>query len=350
MEYILIYIFLLIITCFISTFIQKKSTIKDYFLIIILALIWSVYGAIWKYDVPGDRMNYVTWFKYVYPLYQNNFSMILQQNNEIGWFFYNVILTKMITNINFLFYLYSFFPIVATLLYLYKQTGSYKVLHLFFSISPIVLYTTYLCRQMNAYAFIILSIYFFKRKKYIFTVLFGFTSFLFHKTSLVCMIIYILYILVNKSIINKKTNIYFSIFLLFLLPIIPNIITVFFSVFHLDKWIIVNQISLSIFKGIPYLIIYIIFLNYKGNLKDINTKNNSFNAILCFFVFYFWLLSIFNTWIYRISIFFLFGYITISSFLLINEKRQIPKLVFLSSQFTLFILLLREIYLVSTYL
>ncbi|WP_050636074.1 EpsG family protein [Candidatus Stoquefichus sp. SB1] len=348
MKYVLIYLLLMAITCFLSLFVKKYNKYCDIFIIISIVLLWSTYGVVWPHDeILNDRFNYVTWFKNVYPLYSNNLSLIFQQNNEIGWFFYNVILTNIISNINLLFYIYMLPPVFISIVYLYKQDYPFKILHLFFAISPICLYSTYLCRQMNAYFFVVLGLYFLQKKKNVLSLLFMICATLIHKTAIVgILILVILWLLDSKKILTKKRVFTLSVLLVTLIPFMSYIMSSFLEVIGNNKWVISSStLSITTIKGLPYFIIFFIFLNYKSDY-EIGLFSN---GIQSFMIGYFYILTIYGYWIYRLAIYFLLGMMIVSAYLFIKMKNKYNRIIYLGSYGVIFIMLLREIYLLGSY-
>lgn len=238
-----------------------------------------------------------------------------------------------------------FFPILISIIIMYKQKVNFYKLHFLFSVTLIPYYCTYLSRQMFAYGFGMLAIYSYINSKKIISLLFVILAMLFHKSAVVIL----LAILLFEFITSKKKIIILALVSILSLPFLPIIISLTFTIFNINKWQINNNMifTIAILKSIPYLIIFYLGLKNYNVLK----KDNNLNIylIMTFLSGFFWITTSLGTWYYRLNIYFLFGVIM----LMFNELKLIKGkkdyLILLVSIYLIFFITLREIYLMSLY-
>lgn len=344
MNQVFIYLIYVGLTTIFALFVTNKKTVFNYFFILLIALLWSTYTLVWSYEVVGDRMNYVTWFKTVYPLYANNFYMVFEQSNEIGWVIFNTLLAKLFNNEKIALYIYMFFPILVTIIFMYKHKYQFYKLHFLFCLTFIPLYCTYLCRQMFAYSFGIIAIYAYTKNKKILSLLLTIVAMLFHKTAVVILLVGI----IIPFLKTKGRVLVFSMGCIVILPILPLLISVVFNIFNISKWSVEKNfmVTFAIIKAIPYLIIF--FLGIK-NYKLLKDKEN-FNVylIMTYLCGFFWITTLFGQWYYRLNIYFLPGVVLciIEYLKEIKGNTRIPLII---STICLFAITLREVYLISLY-
>ena len=306
---VLIYCAFLIFTTFLSIFIKKNNSKKlNILLIIILAMIWSFYTITLPYNYSGDRLNYVTWFKQVYSQISIDAGLAMT-GKELGWVIGNIILSNFIKSEYVMFYVYMIIPMSAVLFWIYSKKFTFYKANFILGTTLFPFYCTYLCRQMISVSIVIFATNFLEDRHYIRFIICIFISCLFHLST-----IYIGVILLFLSLVKDAKHFkYISIISLLSIPLIPIIFSFINNFFIITKWSISNmEVSYSLIKAIPYFLLVIIFYIYNKNCKIQNNqinRNNVFNITLVFFIGFFWLLSGYQYWTYRLGIYFMNYYI-----------------------------------------
>lgn len=345
MNQILIYLLYIMGTSILAVFVTKKKSIFTYLFILLIVSAWSTYTLVWSYEIVGDRMNYVTWFKKIYPLYASNFNMILEQDNEIGWVLFNTILSKLFNSEKIALYIYMFFPMLVSVIFMYKQKFPFYKIHFLFSLTFIPYYCTYLCRQMFAYSFGLIAIYTYINNKKIISVFFVIMAFLFHKSAVIILLAFIIFSYVN----SKRKILIFALGCILILPVLPTLISLVFQIFNINKWKVGNNIIITaaVLKSIPYLLIFILGIKNYNILK--RNKYLNIYLIMTFLSGFFWITTLFGTWYYRLNIYFLIGVILFVLISFKNIKSKDDRIILVLSITLIFLITLREIYLMSLY-
>lgn len=178
-----------------SSIYKKKVVAYDYLIIIILTIFSGI-----RYYVGTD-------YELYYRLYNNIANVgpieaISKNNVEIGYSYLNYITYKLFENQYAIFITTSLIIISITILFIKRNSNNYMVSIVFYYCFSFFTNSMNIQRQYIATSCLLVATYFFKKNKILRTGICLLLAFLFHRTSI---IILIAYLLIDRIKINYKT-------------------------------------------------------------------------------------------------------------------------------------------------
>lgn len=141
------------------------------------------------------------------------------KEDEIGFQWLNFIIRCIGLNGDGAFYIYAIILMIGTLSLInsYKENGQYMCL---LAIPAFMLNTSVLIRQSVAFAFALISLYFLRKRKWIYALLFAFIAFNMHKIIIVLFLFFFICFLLSK----EKVPIYIIIAIYTIATFVPQVI------------------------------------------------------------------------------------------------------------------------------
>ena len=255
LPYILILLYLVVLSAIYIYFEEKKEEIK--LLTIPTFILFLVFDGFRNSSVGGDLSFYVNVFK-ENSLQISEFSNILNSRFEIGYIFLNNSLRSISDNFTIL--LFSF-AIITLFIWFYVfwnySENIYISLLIYFSSLGMLLYSFSNIRQGLSIAIGLLGFHYFVKEKYIKGILCILIAPLFHITGIIC----ILFLLLRKIQLSLKFFIVVILGLILTFPLLKNFSDAFVNIFPQYASYLESSWFLDSYKLAPVLlsIVYVIF-------------------------------------------------------------------------------------------
>ena len=255
LPYILILLYLVVLSAIYIYFEEKKDEIK--LLTIPTFILFLVFDGFRNYSVGGDLSFYVNVFK-ENSLQISEFSNILNSRFEIGYIFLNNSLRSISDNFTIL--LFSF-AIITLFIWFYVfwnySENIYISLMIYFSSLGMLLYSFSNIRQGLSISIGLLGFHYFVKEKYIKGILCILIAPLFHITGIIC----ILFLLLRKIQLSLKFFIVVFLGLILTFPLLKNFSDAFVNIFPQYASYLESSWFLDSYKLAPVVlsIVYVIF-------------------------------------------------------------------------------------------
>jgi hypothetical protein len=292
-----VYIIPIVVLYFFS-YVKGKDIKKNIFIIscLYLAIISGI-----RFEVGTDYDVQISYYEWTVQGLTDSFL-------EPGFRYYIRFINRFFGDKDFFFLFASFFVMFAFAFAIVKFVDEeYRIMSLSLYITTTIFFATMnIERQYIAIGFLVFSLYFFKEKKYLFTILMYAIAISFHQSAVLFGIFYILYLLLNygKNLkimwIMNGMIIFSSVWMLFdFRPIIKKIARIVFLdkyVSYLDSSFFQTREMDSVFKCIIPLIIWFVIIYKYNALKEKESNIDYF--IPCYFLYVF-----INNMFYGINVF-----------------------------------------------
>ena len=204
----------IILTYFAEILIKNKQKILAFLLIGLSIFILSFLAGVRNDEVGKDIGIYVTpAFEWAQELKFEDF--IIKGDFEIGYKLFVYIFTQVFNNKHFI--LFAMQAIVSTAVYIFAYKNKEKVSMTLLILTFLMVFyndTLTMMRQTIAMSFLLISIITFKEKKYIKTLILYVLAILFHNTSIIAILTYIIIAIDNTTKINKRSKFFINAMLL----------------------------------------------------------------------------------------------------------------------------------------
>lgn len=265
---------------------KDRNGIGILFLILSLFTV-CFFAGVRSIDVGADIKTYVTYLQYKYVNEGVSFFQGMSATKLEILFSLTVYIASFFKNINITLFFIEFVCALPIYLFAYKERKKYAFLYTIF----IFLITMYaksfnLMRQFIAISIIIYSTSFFKRKEYKKTILLYIMAILFHYSSIVCLLIYVLIYITEMEKSKQNRNfllialigccIIFVVFIDKIMLLLPNKYEM-----YMNSEYAINSFSISSFtKKLFWLVISLVLLGRSKKDKNEYAENLQVTTLL----------------------------------------------------------------------
>lgn len=299
--YILFYIVISMLVLIIGRFVNKNNS-RNLKIIILMAILYGFLSSCLPYTI-SDRFYYALHFEDGIWAHMYSIEDLLSQNkSEYGYAFFCYALRRINSDPKFFFFSVSCIANFCAIYSIYISKYNFQHSLFLFVCSWYPFLTLYSCRQMLAVGFICLAVVLFERHSRKFALFYFSLACLFHATSMVCILLFLLSVFVTYKYSHA---IVFGIAIFLSFAITPLMDFIINNIIYLQgKFLgsveIVNMSNLIALKMLPYFVLTIGAIIEYNMIKQ---RDSHVDLLLIFTAFgcaaYVAALNLY--WIYRMS-------------------------------------------------